>query len=107
MALIILRAVGEYEYFRQQCTEDELPELLQEYIKNLGPVQEKTDNYIVYENQIFFWYKYIDERVHNIRLLEDAKCWLKLNNIEKANLCIETAMKSIQETLEDEGEYGW
>lgn len=106
MALVVLRAVGDEYYFRKQCTEEELIEKLQEYTK-LGPAQEKTDNYIVYENQIFFWYKYADEKVRNIRLLEDAKCWLKLSNIEKANDCIEAAMRSIQETLEDEGEYGW
>lgn len=105
MALTILRAVGDEYYFRKQCTEEELPKLLQEY--NLGPAQEKTDNYIVYENQIFFWYRYADEKVRNIRLLEDAKCWLSLGNIEEANNCIEAAMKGIQETLEDEGEYGW
>lgn len=107
MALIILRAVGEYEYFRQQCTEEELEEKLQEYTKNLGPAQEKTDNYIRYKNQIFFWYRYVDEKVHNIRLLEDAKCWLKLNNIEKANACIEATMKSIQEDLDEYELYGW
>lgn len=107
MALVVLRAVGNEYYFRQQGTEEELIEKLQEYTKNLGPAQEKTDNYIRYKNQIFFWYRYVDEKVHNIRLLEDAKCWLKLNNIEKANDCIEAAMRSIQETLEDEGEYGW
>lgn len=105
MALMVLRAVGN-ECFRQQCTEEELIEKLQEYTK-LGPVQEKTDSRIVYENQIFFWYRYVDEKVHNIRLLEDAKCWLKLNNIEKANACIEATMKSIQEDLDEYELYGW
>lgn len=52
---LILIGIGEYEFFREEITESELQERLEEYKEEIPDEPFEDDVYLQWEEQAIFW----------------------------------------------------
>lgn len=52
---LILRGIGEYEFFREEVMESELKERIEEFKEEIPDESYEDDTYLQWDNQVIFW----------------------------------------------------
>lgn len=52
---LILRGIGEYEFFREEIMESDLQERIEEFKEEIPDEPFEDDTYIQWDNQVIFW----------------------------------------------------